>query len=814
MGPREDNRNPTASLQTLPRETVVSPSKGAATVLLGDELAKGRKGVQSRNEASTTRMDISDNPSDDKGIWDAISAMPSKKRTLESVTSSDLPSAASPGISNTQELRSAQGIFDYLQKRGRLAQGQHNILSPNSRPNKQNSLGSGSATELDTASIQDLAPFGPLGPLPFQHTVSGCSQSPQQGTEKTTSESLTTPTIQISVRDLHDLTISCVKRLSVLESLSYSHVPLEEVEEKFEAFESRLINLEDFRTATEVRFPVEEDSKEAKTRNLTPASEHRSTSSSSVSSLSEHDHRSCSPALSATAAVYAEYNEHFNDIEQKVENVSILTPTMRDPWQVELVLLPWGRHLSGIWSAPSADLNEKQRREGPPRDEWGKSNVPNHLAASGSFLDRSGWSSESIRAWADDTSEWLSPRACGPSSPVWKRLWSRGLIKSIEVDACDAFSFTQKCREAFDGLIPLIPEEESESHFEKAFRSRYDALREPLIPLRKIRKVSRLGFLAPSEMVTAAVWTPTMLDSRVFMKANGVRRLYLTFSKAYTQRADDGWTWQYIRQLKPVNHGGSRTGPGFDGTDRYQDLESCWNWHSVLDASPLQVASMGHIDHRIYRTNHRRHERFEVEHDAQQSLLITHLSDTKTPQSSRVRTKSSASAGHGNISGAENDLNQPDDQFGVARPEIKRRRLSNSTRYTKPSTACTPYISRHVSPQLEDLKGQHADYNKTSSQFGGKVRTPLAYATPYSCQTHAMSARLSTETEEDTEVATEIMFGRSSPFGMEEEWQGMGDDVREGTTRVMERDGANGREGSEYGEDEDLEVESTAQLER
>ncbi|PNS20697.1 hypothetical protein CAC42_2942 [Sphaceloma murrayae] len=715
-------------------------------------------------------------PSAQPGIWDALNAFQRKHAGDGSDRSSALPSTATPSVPTSVPTSQAYSSSHNFMRQVMNA----------SHPRRGVDLGNdvGSATEINTPSIDGT----PLLTRPSPNHMNTVHDSPmpppsigqhaqpardlfrhQRRDAASVSSPLRKPlsrhssqaddvhiprglTNEPSLYELQNIVKAATRRLDLLESLSYTHVPIEEVEDRFEQVEGRLVSLEDFRDHVESRLPSQEDDDErpVRKRRLLPAE--ATASFNSDDSLSRDSSRSSSSAVSATAAVYAEYNGRFQSLQHRVEALESALPSPSKPWRIEVVLLPWGRHLPGIWypAVSKSDTNGAQHpREA--REEWTGAHSTAHDIFGENASNPSGWSTDSIQAWADSAQEWLSPKACGPNGIIYQRLWSRGLVQNIDVDCADALSFMQQCKTAFTNVLQQVNATTPAS----LTRLGYDALREPLVPLRKVKKVSRLRFLAPSEMVSSALWTPAFLEAGVFMIAKGhQRRLYMTFPEAYIQQIGDGWTWDTIKALRPIRQSSPRTGPGFDGLNQKMDSEACWAHHATFDAPAFVDQS--------FASNASRQSAWSTKSQASHqtvrrtdpnipSAMVSPISEARTLRDSRRRTISipppEPEASNQLSSNFKRRIPSLDNQFDIA----KRRRTSNSSsQHARPGPSYTPRLSREPpSPFASDHPTSHSDGNK-------RVVTPLAYETPHS-HTNNTAFTIPREGDGDTEADTDIL---------------------------------------------------------
>ncbi|KAK5137130.1 hypothetical protein LTR08_000635 [Meristemomyces frigidus] len=551
------------------------------------------------------------------------------------------------------------------------------------------------------------------------------------------------------------------RRIDVLESLSFSQVPLEEIQEKFEFYDGRLLDLEQWRTDQErANLDPEPTKPKGSKRRLLP------TETSSFASDGSFDSAAAAhteAVVLATLAANAETGPRINALESRIVDLEgAALPSFARPWHIQVVLLPWGADLRGIWFSA---LDATQRSSQVGSNEWAGAQSAPRLPFKPSTINA--WTTESIEAWADDASHWLSPKACGPTGTVFQRLASRGLVQDITLTASDSRHILSTLHAAFAKNLS------SEGDDVPDQASQYQALREDFVPLRKVRKSSRLRFLSPAEMVSSAIWTASFLDSSVVMKVNdGQRRLYLTTPEAYLQPSGLSWAWQDIRQL-----------PMFDATGGEQAaqathavIEACWTYSDHLDHPVSTQASFASHDS---QWNVRSQQSMQDGMDSDDGPV----SSQPEPRLKRQRTVSLPSS-----SSALEHAKEPLPKRRVASFEIgttiplsegqmallataKRRRISISPEAERRGVGLTPRWSREPpSPFTSEHAGEVRSQGLASRKRG---TTPFAYATPHSNSNYIGRVDLfggDGDTEPDTDLAA-----THSESG-EEEWHGVEDE--------------------------------------
>jgi hypothetical protein len=285
-------------------------------------------------------------------------------------------------------------------------------------------------------------------------------------------------------------------------------------------------------------------------------------------------------------------DDRVTDLEKSVP------PSLNRPLEIEVVLLPWGRELRGLWISRNDHVKLSSARLGSQDSEdWMASrSVRSSSRMSMSLRNNaeSGWSHEAIHEWAENADEWLVPKACGVKNVVYHRLKSRGFVRTVELNKAGAKEIREVITKAFRGLLAKLEghkslaSSEDESESDEEGDEMYLGLEASFIPLRKVHSSSRLRFLSKPEMVTPALWTAEFLSSSVIMNAaGGQKRLFITHREAYLQSSGQdapSWTWQMIKQQ-------SRSGVGQDEVPEADAQESCWAEHPILDAQPLSVST-------------------------------------------------------------------------------------------------------------------------------------------------------------------------------------------------------------------------------
>ncbi|PQE32829.1 hypothetical protein CJF32_00001321 [Rutstroemia sp. NJR-2017a WRK4] len=270
---------------------------------------------------------------------------------------------------------------------------------------------------------------------------------------------------------------------------------------------------------------------------------------------------------------------------QIFEMQAAIPPSYARPLEMEVVFLPFGKQMKGIWST-SHSSSQRSRVNSCASDDWTQTQ---HSAMTAAFSrqDHSVSWEESASQAGDNDASWLLPKACGAQSRIDQRLRSRGLVKTIQIRGPDARDLQFALMAAFGDLPGILAEDPYAEHRHSKLKvppalTNYMGLRSTWIPLRKMHKDSCLKFLNTSEMITQALWTVPFISSSVAMRAKQLRRLYVTQADSYIQHLGGtgaaNWTWQKLRQLPRVYEDGV-----VNHTPEGDAKEVCWAWDERLD---------------------------------------------------------------------------------------------------------------------------------------------------------------------------------------------------------------------------------------
>ncbi|KAK3718048.1 hypothetical protein LTR37_005474 [Vermiconidia calcicola] len=716
-------------------------------------------------------------------VWRALNDFARNQADGEtSNTTSKLPSTAAPSLIEEPRLSPNPFVEDRLQHYRAMAPPVQIPSAPMPGPAEEYS-----ATEVATPSIAGTPDFRamassstgqrtspghlqpsriesrptrtePAAQLDWQHRTTQAPAAEQQPA---------TYNPAMSSLDIQNFIRTYGQRLEVLESLSFSQVPVEELQERFEVFDGRILDLEQWRADQDQSHvhPEPSAAPRSKRRRLLPNEIGSFASEASDASFDSSAAAHAETVLLATLAANAETNPRIDALENRVNDLeNAAMPSYAHPWHVQVVLLPWGRDLRGIWfSAADATQRSMKSTTQNTESEWTGAQSGPKLSFKSSTSGA--WTTESIQAWANEAQEWLSPKACGPNGTVFQRLASRGLVQDVILTTPDARHIMRAINDAFGQLLKdETPADETED------LRRYQCLRETFIPLRKARKSARLRFLSPSEMITSANWTAAFLESSVFMKVNdGQRRLYVTTPQAYMQEHVGTWAWKRLRAL-----------PIFNATAEEQAaqaqnvaIEACWTYNDQLDH-----VSSAHSSFASHGSQWSTRSQAAVTDDPDRQPMsprsevrILRQRPSSLPSSSCTAEKAREILPKRRVASFEPVATIPiTANEHEAEISVKRRRISTSPEAERRGVNFTPRWSREPPSPFTSEAAAEARSQATSSRKRGT--TPFAYATPHSNSNFVARMDL-IPGDGDTEADTDIGVDHSERG--EEEWEGVDD---------------------------------------
>jgi hypothetical protein len=426
---------------------------------------------------------------------------------------------ATPSLAGTPDLRPVdQAVQDskvLIDNLRHLASNQGNSLerpgSTISAPGPQLLLTNGSATE--TAQEQLEQAFKSASPRTINKLMTYL--------QPLHNVLISIPNVTNAIRELND-------RMDLLENNSFNHVQPEDFQRQFEMMDGRQLELE-HRMDDHDRLHQTIDQE-----NSTNSFPRRRLANVMESFTSNHSIQSNTSSALLVAAI--DRNEIETEMEGIKDRLDVLEaaalPTSIIPWEVEVVLLPWGRELRGIWFSEDEPMHDHTKATTQDSEEWTQmrmkagqtservtdSSPPSaaRLSLRNSMLfndTESGWSSQAISDWAaGSTNDWLSPKACGGTNQVYQRLRSRGFVRDVTLRSASARDIQVTLSNAFSDLLEYLKyTDEDEDPFVRA----HPGLRASFVPLRKVHKESKLRFLTPSEMTSSALWTAQFLGAGV-----------------------------------------------------------------------------------------------------------------------------------------------------------------------------------------------------------------------------------------------------------------------------------------------------------
>jgi hypothetical protein len=522
---------------------------------------------------------------------------------------------ATPSNANTPDL----AVADQAVRQGK--QFIEELMRQTSNVDHRNSASASPAIAKSASAPQLLLANSPkLGQEQLQHMIK--SSSPQ-ALQKLLSYLQPLHHLLQSMPNVANTMEDISGRLALLENNnSFNNVHPDDLQRHFETFDGRLIDLENrMDEHDKLHQAIDQDnSSHSNTRRPITTLAGSFGSNCSVQSAT-------SSALIIAAIDRKDVESSLGGIKDRLDVLEAAAmPTSFNPWEVEVVLLPWGRDLRGIWFSSDEPMHDPSKGTTQDSEEWtqarsstlGQSRPPigrvsetdsspipdtrHSSRSSHPFSDtESGWSSQAISDWAAGSAdELLFPKACGSNNLVYKRLRSRGFVKDVTLVSASSKDIQATLSHAFDDLLEHLKYTDEDEH---PTINTYPGLRASFVPLRKVIKDSRLRYLTPAEMSSSALWSAQFLSSGVLMRVSGgKKRLYVTQREAYVQSKDQmgsSWTWQELRQLP--RH---QTDPDsqMDGNDEQcqpqvaeaDAREACWSFYAAYDAPPPDVnASFG-----------------------------------------------------------------------------------------------------------------------------------------------------------------------------------------------------------------------------
>lgn len=518
---------------------------------------------------------------------------------------------ATPSVGNTPDLGAAdQAVEDGKNLINTLAQLTSNMKQSNNSPSRPASATSAPGQQL----LLTNSPSAPQEQL--QNILKTASP---QGLQKLVSYLAPLHNLLNSIPNVANTMRDLGNRLDMLENGSFNYVQPEDLNQTLEMYDGRIIELEHRMDEHEKMHQAIDD------QNSVSSFSRRRIDNVTASFGSNNSLQSTTSSTLILSAMDRKNTEtELGSIKDRLDVLeAAAAPTTVSPWEIEVVLLPWGRDLRGIWFSPEEPMHDLSKTTTQDSEEWtqaqasksgqatqspqGRARATDSSPHSGArvlakgslFSDtESGWSSQAISDWASGSNEdWLFPKACGSNNLVYKRLQSRGFVRDVTLKGASARDLQIGLSNAFHDLLEHLAYTEQD---DDPTIVAYPALRASFIPLRKVMKESKLCFLTPAEMSSSALWTAQFLAAGVMMRVSGgKKRLYVTHREAYMQQSDamgSSWSWQELRQLPRYQPDPDSQ---MDGNDEYcqpqvpeaDAKEACWQFVESCDAPPASVQS-------------------------------------------------------------------------------------------------------------------------------------------------------------------------------------------------------------------------------
>lgn len=411
-----------------------------------------------------------------------------------------------------------------------------------------------------------------------------------------------------------------ISRVDVLETGSFSQVQPEDLEHTLEMYEGRLIEVEH-------RMDEHEKHHQAIDAEQSISSHDRRHTNNVTASFASNQSidSTTSSALILAAMDRKNAEMEIDTIKERLDLLEAAAlPTSVNPWEIEVVLLPWGPELRGIWFAPDESMHGPPDSTTQDSEEWTQSrnskpgqtlrsqgtsardtdSSPHRPSAQTSLKSsvlgssENGWDSQAISDWAAGyEDDWLFPKACASKNLVYQRLQSRGFVKNVTLSGASAKDIQTSLAYAFAEVSEHVAYDDSKAN---PMIAEYPGLRASYIPLRKVLKQSRLQYLTPAEMATSALWSAQFLASGVMMRVSGgKKRLYVTTREAYAQQGDfmvREQSWPELRQLPRFQADQDSQMEGNDDhcqprVSEADAKEACWQFVEAIDAPPASIHS-------------------------------------------------------------------------------------------------------------------------------------------------------------------------------------------------------------------------------
>jgi hypothetical protein len=381
---------------------------------------------------------------------------------------------------------------------------------------------------------------------------------------------------------------SLIGRVEALERASFDQVSPVDFKEKSEFVDARLLDVEHKLDDHDGRISAIEEDANASLNGVDSFKGGRS--------ILQNHHNN-------TALVGSEWRNRLKDVEEFLDSFkTIAPPSFEYPWDVEVIFIPWGRELKGIWM-PAQEIDRPRSSAATQMSEEGRETQhTSRESANAVAMGLTMWSDDPTLYWPTEGAGYLSAKACGPKNVVYHRLKSRGLVRQITLTDQESVNVHRVLSQTFGqiGIQLGGSQTDTDRLCERVLtpeNTPFLGLRAPFIPLRKVSRSSRLRFLSMPEMVTPSLWTASFLASSVLMRLpDGGKRLYITQAEAYLQPSGSSytsWTWPKLRELPRIISLDEEQADAQDESyvAEADAREPCWAHYSELDPPPSSYSS-------------------------------------------------------------------------------------------------------------------------------------------------------------------------------------------------------------------------------
>ncbi|PWW71606.1 hypothetical protein C7212DRAFT_303207 [Tuber magnatum] len=265
------------------------------------------------------------------------------------------------------------------------------------------------------------------------------------------------------------------------------------------------------------------------------------------------------------------YESRFLELED------IAPPTVSRPWVIEVVLLP-PAPLKGIWVDPCAQSETGTQYE--------SSNPQSTNTTSGITYSR--------QALGEPESPGMVPKSFSIRSSVYRRLCSRGFVRTLGITAGTARDVAFQIEAHFSQLLDWCRSFEADSQASSFPRqaSTTTTPTKPIMsssawqPLRKVHKQTALEYLRPGEMMDG-IWTVEFLRGTCLMK--GRRKvLYIT---PLPSSGSSSIAWSDIKSLPKFTEAPIEGKASHDIPKPEESDDECWSHKRFLDEPAISFTT-------------------------------------------------------------------------------------------------------------------------------------------------------------------------------------------------------------------------------